>query len=730
MEELRLQHEEASVALTKRRGSEQLHGNDEDDSPFEIVRATVSNCDDPTLPTMTFRFWTLSMLFTVILSFVNQFFWFRETPLVVGILVVQLLTYPLGRGMARFLPTRVVKLGGFQFSLNPGPFNIKEHVLITACANASAGTAYAIDIVTIKRLFYKQDLGFVQSMVLVITTQCLGYGLAGMCRRFLIRPAAMIWPANLVNIALFRTLHEDEDTRSRAAKIGPRSGPTRIRFFIAAASCSFVYYFLPGFLAPFLTTVSLLCYIFPRNRVMNLIGSGSRGLGVLSFTLDWNTVVSFLLSPLITPFWAECNIMLGFVLVTWCLIPVGYFSDIWNAQTFPILSSRLFTSNGSRYSTLELLGPDLALNEAVYRSYGPPRLSYFFAITYGVGFATLAAVIVHTALYHGPDIIRRFRESRSATDDIHARLMDRYPEVPDLWYFGVFLVNLVLSILACELFGLDLPWWALLLAVCIAAIFILPIGIITAIANQTPGLNIITEFIIGFILPGRPIANVTFKTYGYISMAQGITFLSDLKLGHYMKIPPHHMFLAQLVGTVIAGFVNLSTAYLMFHLVPNLCQEGERVWACSNANVFFSASVIWGVIGPNRMFGTEGYYSSLMWWFLVGALLPVPAWLLARRYPRSWLQYVHVPVILGATAIMPPAQPVMYPTWFLLGFIFQFVIYRYHRHWWSRYNYVLSAALDAGVATAGIIIFFAFQYRQIELSWWGTQTDCPNFNVL
>ena len=29
-----------------------------------------------------------------------------------------------------------------------------------------------------------------------------------------------------------------------------------------------------------------------------------------------------------------------------------------------------------------------------------------------------------------------------------------------------------------------------------------------------------------------------FKTWGYITMAQALTFTSDFKLGHYMKIPP------------------------------------------------------------------------------------------------------------------------------------------------------------------------------------------------
>lgn len=62
---------------------------------------------------------------------------------------------------------------------------------------------------------------------------------------------------------------------------------------------------------------------------------------------------------------------------------------------------------------------------------------------------------------------------------------------------------------------------------------------------QQPGLNVLTELIIGYMYPGRPLANVAFKTYGYISMTQALMFLSDFKLGHYMKIPPKSMFIVQ-----------------------------------------------------------------------------------------------------------------------------------------------------------------------------------------
>lgn len=73
---------------------------------------------------------------------------------------------------------------------------------------------------------------------------------------------------------------------------------------------------------------------------------------------------------------------------------------------------------------------------------------------------------------------------------------------------------------------------------------------------QTPGLNVVTEMVIGYRYPGKPLANVAFKTYGYISMTQALFLLQDLKLGHYMKIPPRSMFIAQVT--------KCSTTYFIF----------------------------------------------------------------------------------------------------------------------------------------------------------------------
>jgi len=80
----------------------------------------------------------------------------------------------------------------------------------------------------------------------------------------------------------------------------------------------------------------------------------------------------------------------------------------------------------------------------------------------------------------------------------------------------------VMALVACEGFGkqLQLPWWGILLSLTIALVFSLPIGVIQATTNIQTGLNVIAELIIGFIYPGKPLANVAFKIYGHVSMLQ------------------------------------------------------------------------------------------------------------------------------------------------------------------------------------------------------------------
>lgn len=148
-------------------------GEEENDSPIEEVRLTVPITDDPSQPVLTFRTWFLGIISCVVLAFVNQFFGYRSNQLMVSSVVAQIVTLPVGKLMATALPTRKFRLPGTNWSgsLNPGPFNMKEHVLITIFASAGAGGAYATSIITIVKAFYHRNLNPTAAMLLLQTTQ-------------------------------------------------------------------------------------------------------------------------------------------------------------------------------------------------------------------------------------------------------------------------------------------------------------------------------------------------------------------------------------------------------------------------------------------------------------------------------------------------------------------------------------------------------------------------------
>ncbi|XP_044474385.1 oligopeptide transporter 1-like [Mangifera indica] len=139
-----------------------------------------------------------------------------------------------------------------------------------------------------------------------------------------------------------------------------------------------------------------------------------------------------------------------------------------------------------------------------------------------------------------------------------------------------------------------------------------------------PGLNVITELIIVYMYLGKSLANVAFKTYSYVSMIQALSFLSDFKLGHYMKIPRKSIFIVQLVETIVASTVCYSKAWWLLSSVDHICKKNllpkGSPWTCPNDVVFYNASIIWGVVESLRMFTSHGIYPQMNWLFLIGVL--------------------------------------------------------------------------------------------------------------
>lgn len=185
------------------------------------------------------------------------------------------------------------------------------------------------------------------------------------------------------------------------------------------------------------------------------------------------------------------------------------------------------------------------------------------------------------------------------------------------------------------------------------------------------------------------------------------------------------MCTSQFIGTIIAGTVNMAVAWWLLNSIVDICEKDllppNSPWTCPGDRVFFDASVIWGLVGPKRIFGKLGNYNAMNLFFLFGAVGPIVVWLFHKAFPnQSWIPLVNLPVLLGATGNMPPATAVNYISWITVGTIFNFFIFRYQKKWWQRYNYVLSAALDAGVAFMAVLLYFSVGIENEQVNWWGT----------
>ena len=158
---------------------------------------------------------------------------------------------------------------------------------------------------------------------------------------------------------------------------------------------------------------------------------------------------------------------------------------------------------------------------------------------------------MHVFLWYGKDITRQFKAALRQLDDevdshdIHNILMSAYPDISEWKYLAFLGLCSVAMVIVSWITPFSMPIWAILLCLFMSMASVLPIGIITAISGTTLGLNVLTEFVIGLLIPGKTIAVMTFKSLGTNCVIQALDLLSDLKLGHYMKINPRHMVFAQ-----------------------------------------------------------------------------------------------------------------------------------------------------------------------------------------
>ncbi|KAK3377360.1 OPT oligopeptide transporter protein-domain-containing protein [Lasiosphaeria ovina] len=725
-------------------------------SPYPGVRAVADPRDEPTVPIETARAYFLGISWAVIGTFMSTFFNSRFPSISLSGSVIQILLFPCAKLLEFVLPDWGITVFGVRHSLNPGPWTFKEQMFATITYNISIYTTNSYGMILVQKLdlYYGQTfVTFPYQLMLTLFVQLMGMGFAGYLRRFSVYPVKALWPTILPTIAMNRALTRPE----------PRENiygwtVSRYKFFYICAGSMAVYYWLPGYLFTALSTFNWMTWIAPQNITLAILTGSSLGLGLLNplTTFDWN-VATTSYAALARPFFSTCTEYCGSILGAFIILAI-YYSNMSYTAYLPINSSSAFANDGKPYNVQKVV-VDNKLDQVLYQNYSPPFYSAGYILTVGANFAFYPVYFLYimanqwrTVGQAYVDFYRGLRHGKGNYEgamDIHSRMMARYPEVPDWWFLVILLGAIVVSVVFLSIYPLDTPVWLVFVMIGINIIFAVPLSLLSATTGTNLGLGALVQVITGFVLPGNPNAFLFAQTLGSWALAgYADNYVQDQKMAHYVKIPPRAVFRSQIGTIIITCFVAVATQNFILENVKGLCtpEQPSRFTCANDGAPLYASSLMWGLLGSSRMFNE--IYPLFKWCFLIGAgvalvfllgqglgpkyLPAVKERLRVKLRPRTFalldrtlfpfvasLLWLNPILILQGVQHWAPSNMAYKTPGFLLSLFFMYWLPRHRLAWWEKYNYVLSAALTAGVAISALVMFFAVGYNPVKLNWWG-----------
>lgn len=699
-------------------------------SPYPEVRSVTDPFDDPSVACETVRVYIVGFIWTVIGSFINQYFYDRRPSISFDTSVAQLFIYPTGMALQYLIPAWKFKVWKYTVDLNPGPWTHKEQLLATLFFSVSASTIYVNSNITVQKMSFwynNQWVDFGYQVLLCLSSQFMGFGFAGIMRKFLVYPVSAIWPSVMPTLALNKALMQPE----KKANINGWT-ISRYSFYFICTAASFVYFWIPDYLFQALSTFNWTTWIAPNNLNLATITGTYSGLGLNPITtFDWN-VINFNY-PLTIPFFSQVNQYVGSVIAFFCIVGVWYSNYKWTAY-LPINTNGLYTNTGESYSVAEILDDNSNFDNAKYQKYGLPFYSAANLVVYGAFFAIYPFTFVYVGITNFSQLKHSFRTFKktltnlkaSTFDGFHdpfSRSMMKYKEVPEWWFAIILVISIVLAILCVKVYPADVPVWGIFFALAMNLVFLIPLSLVYATTGFSFGLNVLVELIVGYAIPGNGLALNFIKALGYNIDGQAQNYISDQKMGQYLRVSPRALFRVQMLSVIISSFVNLGTLNLAFDTIQGYCTSDQpQKFSCPQSRIFFSASVLWGVIGPKKVF--NGLYPVLKYCFLIGFLLAIPCALVKVFYKNNkYVKNFQPILIIGGFLIYAPYNLGYYTPALITSYFFMHYIRKHYFDWWSKYTYVLGGGLQAGVAFSAIIIFFAVQYKEKDVNWWGNSVS-------
>lgn len=711
-----------SLDLTKEKdlgSAEVAHLDDEDvaylnsepvvTSGWDVSRFVVDIRDDGE-QALTFRSLFLGTVMAGLGAALCQIYQFKPVQMMVSTVFLLLIIYTIGNAWATFFPrrswvegTRLHRLGPIFAFLNPGKFLLKEHVVASLLASTAAAGSTAVNNFAVQRLYYDTHVDALTAVLATFSTACFGYGLVGIMRPLTVYPSEMVYWANLPTVAVFQTLHFDTAANHK-----------RVKLFWIAFTGMFIYEVIPSYIFPLLNGFSIFCLASQHaskktvDVFTNLFGGadGNEGLGLLSLSFDWQYIGSqFMSFPLIQ----QANSWIGYF---FCYIAIMgiYYSNTWNSLDYPMLSTSIFSVNGSVYHQSAVFGTTFQLNQTALNEVGLPALTGSNAWHNLTANLAIGGLIAHCILFWGPYAKESFKLARSRTQpDPHYQAMKKYKEAP-WWWYSILLLSFFAGLVVVLKGQTTLPWWSYIIALLVGA-FITPFStLLYARMGNGIATNQLMKMVAGAVNPGRPVANLYFSMWSHDVVSTSINLAGDLKMGQYLKIPPRVMFLTQIWGTILGAVVN----YIVMISVVDAQREvllsptGTNVWSGQVPQGLNSAAVTWSL--AKQLYGKDGPYLIIPLSLIIGMVPTTIQWLISRCWPTIGpvkVDTIMLPIIYMYSAWMYAGVNSTITSSIIVGLISQLWLRNYHPGWYKKYNYILGGALDGGAQVMIFILSFA-----------------------
>lgn len=699
----------------------------------------------------TFRVYVIGIGWAVAGSIVDAIFQTRDPFYTINETVLQMLIAITGQLWA-LLPHISVPLlhGKKRLVINNGrSWSFREQMLATVAMTISLGYPYAQDVIIVlsNKNFVNQkgadNFGFI--LLLVLSTEFMGFAIAGLQRTFFVYPSKMVFFHSLYVNSLNRALV----TREPREKVNGWI-LKRWEFFYFFTVLWFGWYWVINVAFKALSDFDWPTWISPDDVNLNAITGTSYGLAMFPISTFDPSLINF--SSLYTPWNALWQYTAGFLVTTFAVIIIWY-KNVANTGYLPINVTTMHDNMGNQYNLSRIVNSNNTFNLKAYENYSMVFYGATGFVGKGVTFMYYPAQFVSCALNYWGDFLSSCKAFKfeffykndtkviNGFDDRFSRTARNHPEAPEWWFFVIFFICFGVAIAVVEHWSfVKTSVYSLVLSCCIAVAFIYPMITLRARTTLSFDVKPLLMLINGMIFEANPIGLMTSTLYGSALSLQNDAYIDNLKVGHYAGLCPRVLFRCQalsllLCSIVQAGIVQWQAAGKFKPEFCNPTLHNNTRFSCVSTRDNFNDALYLAAASPKRIFHDHPY---LKWTFLLGALYPLPLWIIRKlafhMKSTRFFQMINDSDILITLDEMVWLNPGLswlpMNSWqivgsnFVVGITWHKWIKPSYPQWFAKYTYLFYTTMLVSYSFGELIAAIAFdKLNSLDVSWWGNDVN-------